>query len=228
MKSNGSRDLTRRAAQIGGIALLALSTGIGGCNNSSKARLSALEQENLELRSRYRESQTALDAAEADRTSLDGELRASREEADRLRMTDYGDTGTTGFEGIEGVTTATLATGEIVLDIAGDVLFDSGKTSLKNSATQSLDRIASILNSDYPSRQIRVGGHTDADPIRKSKWKTNERLSSERALSVEEYLASRGVDNSRMFVAAFGSTYPKSTKSSSRRVEIVVLNPTAY
>ena len=211
-----------RAVRLAGIAIVASSAlMMGGCKNSAKARLTALEQENLELRGRYRDAQTALDASEADRAALEAELRAARDENDRFRNADYG---STGFEGIEGVTAATLATGEIVLDVAGDVLFDSGKTSLKSTSKQTLDRIASILNRDYGGRQVRIGGHTDSDPIRKSQWKTNERLSSERALAVEEYLASKGVDNGRMFTAAFGSAYPLSSKSASRRVEIVVLN----
>lgn len=218
-----TRSRWNRAVRLAGIAIIASSaTLMGGCKNSAKARLSALEQENLELRGRYRDAQTALDASEADRIQLEAELASLRDENGRLRDADYNSG--TGFEGIAGVTAATLASGEIVLDVAGDVLFDSGKTTLKSTSKQTLDSIASILNRDYNGRQVRIGGHTDSDPIRKSQWKTNERLSAERALAVEEYLSSRGVDNNRTFIAAFGSTYPKSSKSTSRRVEIVVLN----
>ena len=76
----------------------------------------------------------------------------------------------------------------------------------------------------YSNRLIRISGHSDSDPIKKSQWKTNERLSAERALTVEEYLANKGVSNDSMYVAAFGSSRPLETKKSSRRVEIVVLN----
>jgi len=111
-----------------------------------------------------------------------------------------------------------------VVGVAGDVLFDSGKTELKRSSKSTLDRIAGVIASQYPGRMIRVEGYTDSDPIRKSHWKTNERLSAERAMSVEAYLVSKGVDNDQVYSAAFGPASPKGSKSASRRVEIVILN----
>lgn len=210
-----------RTARFGVVALLALTAGLGGCNKGAKDRAALLEQENIELRTRNRQLEGALSSAEQDRAVLQGELRAAQADADRMR-TQPG--ALTGFEGIAGVTSTTLASGEIVLDVAGDVLFDSGKATLKNQAKQTLDRIASVLNNDYAGRLVRVGGHTDTDPIRKSSWKTNERLSAERALVVEEYLVGKGVSQSRTYVAAFGPTFPKGNKSQSRRVEIVVMN----
>jgi outer membrane protein OmpA-like peptidoglycan-associated protein len=125
------------------------------------------------------------------------------------------------------VQTSVTGGGEVILDIAGDVLFDSGRAVLKGGAKRTLDQIASVLNSQYSGRLIRVAGHTDTDPIRKSKWKTNERLSAERALAVEEYLASRGVAKDRMYVAAYGSAFPRATKAESRRVEIIIMNERA-
>ncbi|MFG0273541.1 MAG: OmpA family protein [Phycisphaerales bacterium] len=211
-----------RTARLGAVALIAITAGLTGCNKGNKDRAALLEQENIELRTRNRQLEGALDSAEQDRAVLQGELRAAQAEADRLRTEPA--TGLTGFEGIAGVTSTALASGEIVLDVAGDVLFDSGKVTLKNQAKQTLDRIASVLNNDYPGRLVRVGGHTDTDPIRKSQWKTNERLSSERALAVEEYLVSKGVSQNRTYVAAFGPTFQKGNKSQSRRVEIVVMN----
>ncbi|MBZ0171224.1 MAG: OmpA family protein, partial [Phycisphaerales bacterium] len=71
--------------------------------------------------------------------------------------------------------------------------------------------------------EIRIEGYTDTDPIRKSKWASNEHLSFERANAVEKYLISRGVDTKRMYAAAFGPDRPKGSKQDSRRVEIVVL-----
>ena len=98
---------------------------------------------------------------------------------------------------------------DVVVGVAGDVLFDSGKVDLKNSARQTLDQIASVLNTQYAGRSIRVEGYTDTDPIRKSSWKTNERLSAERAMSVEAYLVSKGIDNGRIYSAAFGPAHPR-------------------
>jgi flagellar motor protein MotB len=103
------------------------------------------------------------------------------------------------------------------------VLFDSGKVDLKSSARRSLDRVASVIQSKYPGQQIRIEGYTDSDPIRKSKWRSNEHLSAERALAVEKYLVGKGVDNDRVYSAAFGPANARATKKDSRRVEIVIL-----
>ena len=98
---------------------------------------------------------------------------------------------------------------------------------MRKAGRDELDRIAEVLNDRFAENLIRVEGHTDSDPIRKSAWKTNERLSSERALAVEAYLVSKGVDAARIYSAAMGSARPKADKSASRRVEIVVLEAAA-
>ena len=197
---------------------------LGGCSDSAKKRMSLLEQENLDLRSRNQQLELALTDAETQRQLSASEVRALRAENDQLRLSgSQGGGGSTGFEGLAGVNSSVSGGGEVVVDVAGDVLFASGKVDLKSSARQTLDSVASVINDRYSGRVIRIAGHTDSDPIKKSKWKTNERLSAERALAVEEYLAKKGVDAKRMYVAAFGSSNPKSSKKDSRRVEIVIM-----
>src|SRR5690606_7017515 len=112
---------------------------------------------------------------------------------------------------------------EVVVSVAGDVLFDSGKATLKPAAKQKLDQVARIIRTQYPGQIIRVEGYTDSDPIRKSGWKTNERLSGERAMAVEEYLVSKGLSRDQIYYAGFGSSKPRASKKDSRRVEIVIL-----
>jgi flagellar motor protein MotB len=70
-----------------------------------------------------------------------------------------------------------------------------------------------------------VDGHTDPDPIAKTKgmWQDNLDLSAERARAVAKYLTSQGgLTSKNVDARAFGSTQPKKTKDASRRVEIVV------
>lgn len=109
------------------------------------------------------------------------------------------------------------------MDIAGEVLFDSGSVTIKSGARGVLDSVVRVIQQRYPNAEIRVAGHTDNDPIRKSDWKTNERLSAERAMAVESYLVSKGLDNNRIHSAAYGPAKPKGTKRESRRVEIIIL-----
>lgn len=210
------------------VLLMAAAMALGGCQ-SQKDRMGMLEDENFELRARNQQLQASLSQVDQARALLDQEVRALQAEKARLELeaTRIGPSyanADTGFEGMAGVTTSTNAVGEIVVAVAGDVLFDSGKVDLKSSAKKTLDEIASVLNNRYAGRMIRIAGHTDTDPIKKSKWGTNERLSAERALAVETYLAERGVSGDRMYSAAFGASQPKGSKQASRRVEIVVLN----
>ena len=82
-----------------------------------------------------------------------------------------------------------------------------------------------MLKSSYSNNEIRVEGYTDGDKLvkTKAKWGTNENLSAARALAVETYLVGKGIDNDRIYSAAFGPSKPKGTKKDSRRVEIVIL-----
>jgi flagellar motor protein MotB len=85
-----------------------------------------------------------------------------------------------------------------------------------------LDRIASKLTKNYRGAAIRIEGHTDSDPIKRSKWSSNDALSQARADAVKKYLVSKGVSASRLESIGYGSSQPKGTKATSRRVEIVV------
>lgn len=204
-----------RMALVG--VMLGVGVVSGGCKRNKNTGLDAAMQENAELRGRIESLEQALRDCDAQKASLEQQLASAATIPASYENPD------TGFEGLAGVTTSYGAGGELIVDVAGDVLFDSGSVVLKNSSKQTLDRIASVLNRQYANNTIRVEGHTDSDPIRKSKWRNNEQLSSERALAVEEYLVQRGVDNKRMYSAAFGPAKPKGTKKDSRRVEIVIL-----
>lgn len=211
--------LVRAAVLAAGATVL-----LGGCSSDLKQRADLLEQENAELRSRNDQLNTALSDAESKRMAAESELEKARNaRAMAPAGAPRGGAGTDyGFTGLDGVSTSMRA-GDVVVDVAGDVLFDSGKATLKSSAKKTLDSIAGTLQSRYSGKTIRIAGHTDSDPIKKSSWKTNERLSAERALAVEEYLASKGIPKDRMYSAAYGPADPKSSKKESRRVEIVIL-----
>lgn len=210
-----------RTGRIVSVLLLAGGIGAGvGCNKVNKADFEAAMSENSELRERLAAEQRARQEAETRAASLEQENRDLAARADRPA----GRTGgATGFEGT-GLESYRTAGGEVVVSVAGDVLFDSGKATLKPAAKQKLDQVARIIRTQYPGQIIRVEGYTDSDPIRKSGWKTNERLSAERALAVESYLVSRGISNDQIYSAAFGASHPKATKKESRRVEIVIVD----
>ena len=104
-----------------------------------------------------------------------------------------------------------------------DVLFDTGKYTLKPGAREKLSKVAGILMA-YPGLNIAVGGYTDnvgTDQL-------NQGLSEQRAGSVRDYLVQQGVSTNSITAKGFGNTLPVASNDSSagrqenRRVELVV------
>lgn len=118
--------------------------------------------------------------------------------------------------------------GTITVTLPNTILFDSGKATLKKATSTELDHITSVLQSQYASRPIDVVGHTDSQPIKKSKWKDNWELSAQRALSVTRYLTQRGIAPDKICAVGRGESKPidsnatASGRARNRRVEIVV------
>ena len=104
-----------------------------------------------------------------------------------------------------------------------DVLFDTGKYSLKPGAREKLAKVAGILLA-YPGLNIEVDGYTDnvgGDEM-------NQQLSENRARSVRDYLVQQGVATNSVSAKGFGTTLPVATndnaagRQQNRRVELVV------
>lgn len=212
-------ETTMRISHLLGTALVLAGFVLGGCNNL-KEENALLMEENQNLRSQLADRNSALDAATSaarEREMEAARLRRELEQSERAERAPQ----RTGFEGIAGVT-GSVSGGEVTASVESDVLFDSGKATLKSAAKQSLDQVANVLNSKYSGQPIRVAGHTDTDPIRKSGHKSNYHLGFERAYAVREYLISRGVSANRIYLASYGPDHPKGSKAQSRRVEIVV------
>jgi chemotaxis protein MotB len=112
--------------------------------------------------------------------------------------------------------------------LPNEILFDSGKAELKRATSAELDHILTVLKQKYVGKQIDVVGHTDTDPIQKSKWKDNWELSAQRALTVTRYLIERGIPEDQIRAVGRGASQPvasnatASGKAKNRRVEIVV------
>jgi outer membrane protein OmpA-like peptidoglycan-associated protein len=114
---------------------------------------------------------------------------------------------------------------ELTVTLQSDILFDPGSADLKQGSKSTLDKVAAAIKKDYPTKKIRIHGHTDKDPIVHSnaKWIDNMDLSQNRAAAVARYLKTKGVDTKNLTTVGFGETQPKATKEKSRRVEIVVV-----
>jgi outer membrane protein OmpA-like peptidoglycan-associated protein len=104
-----------------------------------------------------------------------------------------------------------------------DVLFDTGKYSLKPGAREKLAKVAGILLA-YPGLNIEVGGYTDnvgGDQM-------NQTLSENRASSVRDYLVQQGVAMNSVTAKGFGNTLAVASndnaagRQQNRRVELLV------
>jgi len=201
----------RRGGFLGLVAVLGFATILGGCSNDKKLNISM--QEAAELREKNASLEQALRDKDARLAELESQSPTTTF-ADPMSEGRASGTGNGNF--------SRNRDGNMVAEIAGNVLFDSGSATIKTTARKTLDGIASEIKRKYPRNPIRVEGHTDSDPITKSKWGTNDKLSQARADAVRQYLNNKGVQG-RVEAMGFGASQPKSTKATSRRVEIVVV-----
>lgn len=129
---------------------------------------------------------------------------------------------------IPGVNVVNTAEG-VAFQVQGEVLFQSGRAEITDSGKETLKKLFAALQQQ--NKKVRVDGHTDNDPIKRSQWGSNLRLSAERSLVVAEFLIQSGFPADRIGVAGFGEYKPSASgdapdaKRQNRRVEILMLNP---
>lgn len=208
----------RRAVRAAvGVCALGLAVVLGGCNNAIKDENAALQAENAELRTKSTSLEQQQAATQAQIAQLQAQIAAAQAPAAPAAGGDFtgGDTG---------ARTRSRGGSERVIDvIAGDLLFASGQATIRSEARRELDKVAREIQSRHAGRTIRIKGYTDSDPIRKSRWPSNEALSEARAEAVATYLVSKGVSRSIIETMGMGAANPRATKAQSRRVEIVVV-----
>jgi outer membrane protein OmpA-like peptidoglycan-associated protein len=104
-----------------------------------------------------------------------------------------------------------------------DVLFDTGKYTLRPAAREKLAKISGIVLA-YPDLRLAIEGNTDSvgsDAM-------NQELSEKRANSVMDYLAQQSIPQASMTSQGFGKTQPIASndtaegRQQNRRVELVV------
>jgi OmpA-OmpF porin, OOP family len=104
----------------------------------------------------------------------------------------------------------------------GDVLFDTGKATLKPGAYATIDRLANALMED-PTRKVMIEGHTDS--VGSEDY--NQGLSERRASSVQAALLERGVASNQMSSVGKGEGTPVASnddaggRQQNRRVEMI-------
>jgi outer membrane protein OmpA-like peptidoglycan-associated protein len=105
----------------------------------------------------------------------------------------------------------------------GDVLFETGSSTLSSGAGRNMDRLVQFLT-EHPERLVQIDGFTDS--VGTDSF--NQDLSQHRADAVRYQLVSRGISPTRVATQGYGKAYPVASNSESsgrqlnRRVEVVI------
>lgn len=176
-------------------------------------------------RARAEAEQARAEAAQAQalaaRQQAERQAQASREaaekaEADRIAMR----------QRLQQQLNAVLETKEtdqgLVANMS-DVLFDTGKATLKPEAREKLAKVSVILVA-HPDLKLEIDGHTDSQ----GSDATNQKLSESRANAARDYLISQGLNANAITTKGMGESTPIASndnaagRAKNRRVEIVI------
>jgi len=177
------------------------------------------------------QSQLAAEQAQAAKAQADAER--ARAEADaataRARAADASKSAQDANavrEQLRAQLNSVLATSETARGLIvhmSDVLFDTGKYTLKPDTKIALAKVAGILQA-YPGLKLQVEGYTDS--VGSDDY--NQKLSENRSGSVKDFLASQGVSINNITSSGYGKQDPVADNSTSqgraqnRRVQMVV------
>jgi chemotaxis protein MotB len=195
---------------------------------SSRGHQQAMDQKDAELRG-LREERASLKAQIQRQKS---ELDSARGEAAEAsaRVAEPAAPETTKFPELDSMGISYgMRDGNMVISIPSSITFASGQATLSKDGQKALKNVASTLKKEYPGAKYGVEGHTDSDPIKKSKFTSNRELSIARAMAVLTYLVEDcGIPDDQCIVAGHGQYDPVGSnksdtdKAKNRRVEIVV------
>lgn len=114
----------------------------------------------------------------------------------------------------------------VIIELKDKILFDSGKSEIKESSIPVLDKIYEVI--EKLPNTIEIQGHTDNIPISNSSYKDNFSLSGARAYSVLDYYRNKGIPGGRLNYRGMGEFSPiapndtDENRSMNRRVNILI------
>ena len=222
------------------LALVMAAMSAAGCGKQEiqqlQGQVRTLQDNNATLQAQRDSAQQQLAAAQTRSTELSGKLDAKDLEIESAKAAR--DKAVSDLDALKKERPAAPAGGGwkagtigAEISIGSDVLFSSGRATLTTAGKKALSSVASSIMTNHPGKNIRIYGHTDGDPIRKTKnlWADNLDLSANRAMAVTRYMISRGIKGSLIESIGMGSTRPiagnksKADKKKNRRVEIMII-----
>lgn len=218
----GGYKIGMHTARLPLVPVTAIAVMLAGCGGSDQARAVA-----------YRDVQIA--ELETQVEDLGGELAAARARVAELEAREPApvDPSASARDALAGSgADVEWRNGELVITLTNEILFRSGAATLTGEARAALNRVSTLIRQEYPGNFVRVEGHTDNQPIRrtKDKWQDNWHLAGARARAVLHYLSDQGgIARSQLSFAGYADTQPREDNTSrggraaNRRVGIVVL-----
>jgi outer membrane protein OmpA-like peptidoglycan-associated protein len=192
-----------------------LNAEIAKRNAQEQAAQSALQAQQAQAAQAQADAQRArAEAAAAEARARAAEANKSADDANAVR------------EKLRTQLNSVLATSETARGLIvnmSDVLFDTGKYTLKTDTKVSLAKVSGILQA-YPALKLQVEGYTDSlggDAY-------NQKLSENRAGAVRDFLVSQGVQLNSISAEGYGKRSPVADngtatgRAQNRRVQLVV------
>ncbi len=206
-----------------------------------QGEIDALEGTRKKLEAELAVTQKSLEDSNAanarmlkDQKGLQGEVTRMQQALDELerrkakaeaRMKEYQDL-VARFQSMidAGTLSVKIVNGRMVVELASDILFASGSSSLSKEGKDAIAEVATILAS-IPERDFQIEGHTDNVPGKQSNWM----LGAQRAVGVVQHMIDSGMPPERISAASYAEFRPVDTnrttegKARNRRIEIVVV-----
>jgi chemotaxis protein MotB len=120
-----------------------------------------------------------------------------------------------------------IRNGRMLIVLPNDVLFDSGRTDLRQAGKLTLQKVAQVL-AGIADRRFLVAGHTDNIPIRNAKFASNWELSTARSVEVTKLLIGAGMKPETLGAAGYAEFDPAGPNETvegralNRRIEIIL------
>lgn len=194
--------------------------------DAQRSQMEAQQSQAQAQQAQMQAQQAQLDAARAQAAKAKADAEAAEARARAAEANRSAENANAVRERLRGQLNSVLATSETARGLIvnmSDVLFDTGKYSLKSTTQISLAKVAGILQA-YPGLKLQVEGYTDSV----GSDMMNQKLSENRADSVKSFLIAQGVQPDNISSTGYGKSNPvadngtASGRAQNRRVQLVV------
>ena len=195
-------------------------------NQAQQSQLEAQHSQLAAERAKAAQAQADAERARAEAAAAQAQAQAAESQAKAAAANKSAEDANAVREKLRGQLNSVLATSEsargLIVNMS-DVLFDTGKYTLKPNTQISLAKVAGILQA-YPGLKLQVEGYTDS--VGSDDY--NQKLSENRADGVRNFLLTQGVQQENITSTGYGKAKPVADNSTSagraqnRRVQLVV------